>query len=268
MILSVLSSPALVSGLMVARAKNLVHSVLFPIPVFRNINKVFSCFCWLPIIKKMPTKCQLVLFLISKFLLLLVLTKLILVLGYLFMDDLSRALSQFHPGFSGGLGGGSSTPPPNPSGDFFLSSYQTAGEHYHDQRRGDSDFSSAPGVQETQRHAAGSSPSLHLNLEDQSKDPIEKEVERISSKCEKIKKKIIVKTQSLLIERGYAIPDEKDIERVVNIVMAEHETIDIDQRSRRFQKLYSRLGKNGNKFWMELLESLADYDINKSDSDD
>nr|WON65729.1 NADH dehydrogenase subunit 6 [Spiraea chinensis] len=34
MILSVLSSPALVSGLMVARAKNPVHSVLFPIPVF------------------------------------------------------------------------------------------------------------------------------------------------------------------------------------------------------------------------------------------
>nr|YP_010035114.1 NADH dehydrogenase subunit 6 [Euonymus alatus]QOX10137.1 NADH dehydrogenase subunit 6 [Euonymus alatus] len=38
MILSVLSSPALVSGLMVARAKNPVHSVLFPILVFRDIS--------------------------------------------------------------------------------------------------------------------------------------------------------------------------------------------------------------------------------------
>ena len=38
MILSVSSSPALVSGLMVARAKNPVHSVLFPIPVFRNTS--------------------------------------------------------------------------------------------------------------------------------------------------------------------------------------------------------------------------------------
>lgn len=38
MILSVLSSPALVSGLMVARAKNPVHSVLFSILVFRNRN--------------------------------------------------------------------------------------------------------------------------------------------------------------------------------------------------------------------------------------
>ncbi|XP_076905159.1 NADH-ubiquinone oxidoreductase chain 6-like [Bidens hawaiensis] len=38
MILSVLSSLALVSGLMVVRAKNPVHSVLFPIPVFRNTS--------------------------------------------------------------------------------------------------------------------------------------------------------------------------------------------------------------------------------------
>ncbi|KAK2646539.1 hypothetical protein Ddye_021734 [Dipteronia dyeriana] len=38
MILSVLSSLALVSGLMVARAKNPVHSVLFPIPVFHDTS--------------------------------------------------------------------------------------------------------------------------------------------------------------------------------------------------------------------------------------
>nr|YP_010010746.1 NADH dehydrogenase subunit 6 [Hepatica maxima]QOI00174.1 NADH dehydrogenase subunit 6 [Hepatica maxima] len=38
MILSVSSSPALVSGLMVARAKNPVHSVSFPIPVFRDTS--------------------------------------------------------------------------------------------------------------------------------------------------------------------------------------------------------------------------------------
>ncbi|MBA0605182.1 hypothetical protein Godav_017782, partial [Gossypium davidsonii] len=35
-ILFVLSSPALVYGLMVARAKNRVHSILFPILVFRD----------------------------------------------------------------------------------------------------------------------------------------------------------------------------------------------------------------------------------------
>nr|ULQ69232.1 NADH dehydrogenase subunit 6 [Ecdeiocolea monostachya] len=36
--LSVLSSPALVSGFLVVRAKNPVHSVLFPILVFRNTS--------------------------------------------------------------------------------------------------------------------------------------------------------------------------------------------------------------------------------------
>ncbi|PWA60574.1 NADH dehydrogenase subunit 6, mitochondrion [Artemisia annua] len=40
MILSILSSLALVSGLMVVRAKNLVHSVLFPISVFRNTSSL------------------------------------------------------------------------------------------------------------------------------------------------------------------------------------------------------------------------------------
>ena len=40
MILSVLSSPALVSSLMVVRAKNPVHSVLFPIPVFRDTSSL------------------------------------------------------------------------------------------------------------------------------------------------------------------------------------------------------------------------------------
>uniref|UniRef100_A0A251UQM8 Putative NADH:ubiquinone/plastoquinone oxidoreductase, chain 6 n=1 Tax=Helianthus annuus TaxID=4232 RepID=A0A251UQM8_HELAN len=40
MMLSVLSSLALVSGLMVVRAKNPVHSVLFPIPVFRNTSSL------------------------------------------------------------------------------------------------------------------------------------------------------------------------------------------------------------------------------------
>jgi len=268
MILSVLSSLALVSGLMVVRAKNLVHSVLFFIPIFFSINQLFHYFCRLPIIKHLATKCQLLLFLISHFLLLLVLTKLVLDLGgYLFMDDLSRALSQFVPGFSGGLGGGSNTPP-NPSGDFFLSSYQTSDPDYHDQRRGDSYFSSAPGVQETHRHASGSSTNLHLNLNDQSQDPIFLEVERLSLKCDKVKEKTILKTQSLLLERGYHIPDERDIERAINVVMTEHETIDIDRRRKRFYYLYSCLGKTGNKFWMELLETLADYNINiKSDSD-
>ena len=44
MILSILSSPALVSSLMVVRAKNLVHSVLFPIPAFHDTSGCYSHF--------------------------------------------------------------------------------------------------------------------------------------------------------------------------------------------------------------------------------
>ncbi|VYS71733.1 unnamed protein product, partial [Arabidopsis thaliana] len=189
MILSVLSSPALVSGLMVARAKNLASYYKAPG-------------------NKMPTPS--------------------------FFDFSLSA---------------------------FAGSYQIDPD-YHDQRRGDSYFSSAPGVQETHRHASGSSTNLHLNLNDQSQDPIFLEVERLSLKCDKVKKKTILKTQSLLLERGYHIPDERDIERAINVVMTEHETIDIDRRRKRFYYLYSCLGKTGNKFWMELLETLADYNIN------
>ncbi|CAA0413921.1 unnamed protein product [Arabidopsis thaliana] len=99
MILSVLSSPALVSGLMVARAKNLASYYKAPG-------------------NKMPTPS--------------------------FFDFSLSA---------------------------FAGSYQIDPD-YHDQRRGDSYFSSAPGVQETHRHASGSSTNLHLNLNDQSQDPI------------------------------------------------------------------------------------------------
>ncbi|CAN8222140.1 unnamed protein product [Cochlearia groenlandica] len=135
MILSVLSSPALVSGLMVARAKNPVHSVLFPIPVFRDT----SGFC--PIIKKLKMQWKLLLFSVAKVVLSLLLMRFLFSMGYLWVDELSRALSQFHPGFSGGglgggLGGGSGTPPTGPS-DGFLISYS---ESDQDQRRGYSEL--------------------------------------------------------------------------------------------------------------------------------
>ena len=67
MILSVLSSPALVSGLMVARAKNPVHSVLFPIPVFRDTS-VFTFFSNLPLIRKIPNRGKYLLFFFTRLL--------------------------------------------------------------------------------------------------------------------------------------------------------------------------------------------------------
>ena len=56
-------------------------------------------------------------FIIAQVFCVFVLSKFAFALGYLFMDDLSRAISQFYPSASGGMSGGSSTPP-GPSGHF------------------------------------------------------------------------------------------------------------------------------------------------------
>ena len=109
---------------------------------------------------------------------------------------------------------------------------------------------------------------MNLEVEDQNTDTIGEQVKAESGKCEKIKAKIIAKTHELLVSEGYKIPDKNDIKRIIDVAMFDDELIDIDRRKKRFYYLYSRLGKNGDKFWMELLELLSDYDINKSDSDD
>lgn len=110
MILSVLSSAALVSGLMVARAKILVHSVLFSILVFRDTSVAFKCFSSLPLVKRMALDIQIFFFLILQFVSFFLFNRLAVSLGYVLMEDLSRAVSQFYPSTSGGMSGFPGTP--------------------------------------------------------------------------------------------------------------------------------------------------------------
>ena len=77
-------------------------------------TRLLLCFSSLPLVKKVPKRVQILLFRIAKVIGVLVLSKVAFALGYLLMDDLSRAVAQFYPSSSGG--GGSSTPP-GPSGD-------------------------------------------------------------------------------------------------------------------------------------------------------
>ena len=79
-------------------------------------NNILNVFCSLPLIKKVPRKVQILFFIIIKVIFMLVLSKVTFTLGYLFMEDLHHALSQFYNPSSGGMSGGSSTPP-GPSGD-------------------------------------------------------------------------------------------------------------------------------------------------------
>lgn len=50
--------------------------------------------------------------------------------------------------------------------------------------------------------------------------------------------------------------------------MIDHEDIDIDQRIRHYKNLSNYLGNIDSKFWRNILELLADFYINQSDSDD
>jgi hypothetical protein len=111
MILSVLSSPALVSGLMVARAKNPVHSVLFPIPVFRDTSGLYTFLFYQPLFQNVPIKFRPLFFRIAIIVLSIVLSKVAVALGYVFMEDLHRAVAQFYPSSSGGMSGGFHQPP-------------------------------------------------------------------------------------------------------------------------------------------------------------
>nr|CBJ23364.1 hypothetical protein [Beta vulgaris subsp. maritima] len=61
--------------------------------------------------KRLPGNLQVVLYVFLHILGGLALSKVARELGYLFMDELGKAVSQFYPPASGGMSGGSSTPP-------------------------------------------------------------------------------------------------------------------------------------------------------------
>lgn len=69
----------------------------------------------LPFVKGMPKREQIFWFNIAKLVSVLVLSKLSFALGYVFMDELQRAVDQFIPSASGGMNLGSSGQPPLPS---------------------------------------------------------------------------------------------------------------------------------------------------------
>ena len=110
MIFSVFSNVALVSGLLLSR---LVDSVLFPTLVFRDtICRFLSS---LPLFRRIPKRLRIILYCFSRLLFPFILARVAVSLGYLFMDELSRAVAPFYTSTSGGMSGGSLTPPPGPS---------------------------------------------------------------------------------------------------------------------------------------------------------
>ena len=87
---------------------------LFLLKTFPSENKILTFFCALPLVIKMHKEMQILLFYICKSFFIFILSRLSFSLGYIFMDDLSRAVNQFLPS---GTGGGMSSTLPGPSGD-------------------------------------------------------------------------------------------------------------------------------------------------------
>ena len=81
-----------------------------------DTKTLFHFFFSLPLVRKVPKRVQILFFRIAQVICLLVLSKFAFALGYVLMEDLNRAVAQFYPSSSGGMSGGSSTPP-GPSGD-------------------------------------------------------------------------------------------------------------------------------------------------------
>ena len=72
----------------------------------RNDRSILNFFCCLPFVKKVPKRVQILFFIIYQVLLVLVLKKVVFTLGYVFMDDLTRAVAQFYASSGGGMSGG------------------------------------------------------------------------------------------------------------------------------------------------------------------
>lgn len=87
-----------------------LHSLcarLFIRVVLINIQ-ILNFFHSLPLLPRVPKRVRMYFFIIAQVFCVFVLSKFAFALGYLFMDDLSRAISQFYPSASGGMSGVSS----------------------------------------------------------------------------------------------------------------------------------------------------------------
>lgn len=264
----------------VARAKNLVHSVLFPIPVFLDTNNLLQFFCSLPLFRKMPTRAKILILCIGKVLLSLILARVAVSLGYVLMeeDDLSRAVSQFYPSTSGGMSGGPGTPP-GPSGDPF---FPLASPHLNEP--GGNDEASGHTVGNLTRsrqflRAEGAGPQnpmgmpvggaeagLRASLDAGEQEAAAEEdarlyraVEGINDACFQVQERIVLKTRTLLARKGIALEDPQDVSRAINLAMTEAWEIDIDNRLSNFRNLHRYLGTRNCRLWPEIVKELRDF---------
>lgn len=207
---------------------------------FNLILNFYRCkplllFCSLPLVKNVPKRVQILFFRIARGVCVLLVSKVAFALGYVLMEDLSHALSQFYPSSSGGMSGGPSTPPV-PSGD---SSLVPINENNEDQ----------PGP------SASSKQKNHIA--DLKNDPyLARAYKNALIKQEEI---ILVMTQ--LVEKlGIQIADPGDIRKGVDIFLTDIMERDPTYRNKKLKTILKSLTEDhgDSKFFTGIINAIND----------
>lgn len=179
----------------------------------------------------------------------LILAKIAVSLGYVLMEDLSRAVAQFYPSTSGGMSGVPSSPP-GPSGDPSLLGIHID-SNTEKEAAGPAEISGPLPIDgENQLHV----PDREVPVVDP--DP---EVDRIMDSCWIERERMIFKIKSIFLRREIALEDTQDIVRAVDIVLTDHWQIGpLEGRVAYFRSLRNGLGKRGSPFWQDILSELKD----------
>jgi hypothetical protein len=269
MIFSVLSNVALVSGLLLSR---LVHSVLFPTLVFRDT--IFKFLSSLPLFRRIPKRILIIFYGFSRLLFPFILARISVSMGDFFMDELSRAVAPFYTSTSGGMSGGSLTPPPGPSGNWFISSFAIEGESSHGERRGSPSLSAeipllqmpTPDYQEamalldeSQQHPRVEERAQNNYIQEIKKDPWL--AENRSYKNALIKQEeIISRITELVHTLGINIADPRDIRQGVESYFYDEMEKETPSRNRKITKIYKSLVNDGvnSRYFDEIMRDITD----------
>lgn len=203
-------------------------------------NELLLLFCSLPIVKNVPKRVKILFFRIARVICLLILSKVALALGLLFMDELSQAVAPFLPSSSsaGGL-----NQPPAPSGDsaFFPISQSDEGE---EQPAGTSEIEKA----KAKRESLNRFPKPH---------PRNIAFENALIRQDHIMEKManIIKVLQSHLE------DPLDIKRGVDLFLRDIMQMESRTRSTQLRKILTSLSDHGaqSPFYAELLAQINSF---------
>ena len=204
-------------------------TIYFRVFLSRILRNFLGAF---PLVKNVPKSLRLYLVLSVKIVFLLGLSKFFISLGYVFMDDLSRAVSQFYPFAPGGMSGGFNQPPA-PEGYSAIPVFQIENETL-DQP--------GPSASEGEGRAGRDYSAELENIAELQKD---KSLNRSFRNALISHEKIIIEMKKSILS-GNNISDD-DIRRGVDIYLTEiMEISNMDYRNRRLSRILRDLTDRGS----------------------